>query len=143
VVRSRDPADVVGDGLPAVHRDDVQREIGRREDARATMLPVGFVVELRAKPGKQQAVAAFLADAEKLVDEEPGTLSWFAFRSGPTSFGIFDVFDVFDDEANRDVHLHGEGCKALEARGEELFGQNPSSHPSTSWRRSWAGPPST
>jgi quinol monooxygenase YgiN len=86
------------------------------------MPPVGFVVELQAQPGKQEAVAAFLTDAKKLVDEEPGTLLWFAFRSGPTSFGIFDVFD---DEANRDVHLHGEVRKALEARGPELFGAEP------------------
>ncbi|MGH3580923.1 MAG: putative quinol monooxygenase [Mycobacterium sp.] len=87
-----------------------------------TMPPLGFLVELEALPGKAAAVADFLAEAKKLVDDEPGTLAWFAFQRGPTSFGIFDVFG---SAADREAHLHGEVRKALEARGPELFSAQP------------------
>lgn len=77
---------------------------------------------LEAQPGREDDVAAFLLEAKTLVDREPGTRSWSGFRSGPTSFGIFDVFD---NEHDRDAHLHGEVRKALENRGAELFSRAP------------------
>jgi quinol monooxygenase YgiN len=86
------------------------------------MTGVGFFVELEARTGKEPALAAFLQDAKVLVDAEPGTLYWFAFRRGPSSFAIFDVFS--DDDA-RTVHLHGEVRKALEARGPEFLRAQP------------------
>jgi quinol monooxygenase YgiN len=86
------------------------------------MSPLGFVVELEALPGKEAAVAQFLEEAKLLVDDEPGTLSWFAYQRGPTSFGIFDVFG---SAADRDAHLHGEVRTALEARGPELLSAEP------------------
>lgn len=86
------------------------------------MSPLGFLVQLEAQPGREAAVAEFLAEAKRLVDDEPGTLLWFAFQTGPTSFGIFDVFG---SAADREVHLHGEVRKALEARGPALFSTEP------------------
>jgi hypothetical protein len=35
---------------------------------------------------------------------EPGTVAWFAIQTGPSTFGVYDVFP--DDEA-RDAHLAG------------------------------------
>jgi quinol monooxygenase YgiN len=87
-----------------------------------TMPPLGFVVELEVLPGKGDAVAEFLAEAKKLVDDEPGTLLWFAFQRGPTSFGIVDAFG---SAADRDRHLHGEVRKAREIRGPKLFSAKP------------------
>jgi quinol monooxygenase YgiN len=84
--------------------------------------PLGFLVELEALPGKESAVADFLREAKVLVDDEPGTLLWFAFQRGPTSFGIFDVFG---SAADRDTHLNGEVRKALQARGPELLSATP------------------
>ncbi|MEN4479754.1 antibiotic biosynthesis monooxygenase [Mycolicibacterium cosmeticum] len=86
------------------------------------MTALGFLVTLEAQPGREDEVVAFLMEAKALVDLEPGTRSWSAFRSGPSSFAIFDVFD---SEHDRDVHLHGEVRKALQARGGELFSQAP------------------
>ncbi|WP_028934062.1 putative quinol monooxygenase [Pseudonocardia spinosispora] len=86
------------------------------------MPSLGFLVELEAQQGKEDLVAEFLSEAKLLVDAEPGTVAWFAFRTGPTSFRIFDVFDTEDD---RQTHLHGEVRKALEKRGGELFGAPP------------------
>ena len=49
--------------------------------------------QLEAKPGMEQEVATFLTGARRMVDDEPDTTAWFAIRTGPRSFGIFDVFD--------------------------------------------------
>lgn len=78
----------------------------------------GFLVEFEARAGKEADVAGFLVDAQKLVEAEPGTLAWFAFRLGPSSFRIFDAFDSEDD---RQAHLQGKVREAIEARGDELF----------------------
>ncbi|OBB14278.1 antibiotic biosynthesis monooxygenase [Mycolicibacterium setense] len=82
----------------------------------------GFFVEFEARAGKEADVARFLADAQRLVEAEPGTLAWFAFRLGPSSFRIFDAFDTDDD---RQAHLRGKVREAIEARGDELFATPP------------------
>jgi quinol monooxygenase YgiN len=80
---------------------------------------------LEAKPGKEQEVADFLKSAKQLVLQEPGTLKWFAFQTGPATFGIFDTFA---DEEGRKAHLTGEVAKALFAKAEELFVGAPQLH---------------
>ncbi len=86
------------------------------------MVTVGLWVPLEAKPGKEEEVAAFLASAEALVDQEPETTAWFALRLGPSSFGIFDVFE---DDSGRQVHLSGKVAEALMAQADDLFATAP------------------
>jgi quinol monooxygenase YgiN len=66
--------------------------------------------ELEAKPGKEQELEDFLKSALPLAEQETGTLTWYAMKIGPASFGIFDTFA---DEAGRNAHLTGEIAKAL------------------------------
>lgn len=82
----------------------------------------GFFVEFEARPGKEEDVARFLIEAKALVDAEPGTLAWFAFRLGPSSFRIFDAFETEDD---RETHLQGEVRRRIEAWGDDLFAEPP------------------
>lgn len=86
------------------------------------MAAVGFLVELEAREGKADELAEFLREARALVDDEPGTVMWFAFRRGPRSFAIFDVFS---DDAARTVHLNGAVRSALERRGPDLLSARP------------------
>ncbi len=86
------------------------------------MVTVGLWVPLEAKPGKEEDVAAFLASAQALVDEEPETTAWFAARLGPSSFAIFDVFP---DDSGRQAHLTGKVAEALMAQAEDLFAAPP------------------
>jgi quinol monooxygenase YgiN len=79
-------------------------------------------VPLKAKPGKEQELEAFLASAVPLVNDEPGTISWFAIKEGPSSYAIFDTFD---DEAGRDAHLGGKVAAALMAKADELLAEPP------------------
>jgi quinol monooxygenase YgiN len=82
------------------------------------MNQLGLLVTLQARPGKEAEVEGFLKSALPLVEAETGTTTWFAFKFGPTTFGIFDTFK---DEAGRTAHVNGEVAKALFARAEELF----------------------
>jgi quinol monooxygenase YgiN len=82
----------------------------------------GLLVTLEAKPGLEDDLARFLVDAQELVAREPGTVAWFAFRTGPTSFGIFDVFP--DEEARR-AHLTGPVAAALVDRAADLLAEEP------------------
>jgi quinol monooxygenase YgiN len=87
------------------------------------MPTLGYLTTMHARPGKSADVAEFLTSTAKpLADKEPGTLLWFAFQSGPTSFG---VFDIFADEDARQDHLYGEVRQALDERSEELFSEAP------------------
>jgi quinol monooxygenase YgiN len=89
------------------------------------MSKVALYVPLEAKPGKEAEVAAFLKSALPLVEDEPGTVTWFAIQEGPSSFAIFDTFD---DEAGRDAHLNGKVAAALMAKASELLAKPPVIH---------------
>ena len=52
-----------------------------------------LLARLEAKSGKEEEVAAFLAGALPLAQAEPGTQTWFAWRIGASTFGIFDTFE--------------------------------------------------
>ena len=57
------------------------------------MTHFALYVELKAKPGKEEEVAAFLANARSLVLAETGTVAWFAVRFDKATFAIFDAFN--------------------------------------------------
>jgi len=86
------------------------------------MTALALYVELKAKPGKEDAVAAFLASAKGLVDAEPGTISWFAVRFDHSTFAIFDAFD---DDGGREAHLSGKVAAALMENAAELLAVAP------------------
>ena len=86
------------------------------------MTAVSLYVELKAKPGKEEKLAAFLAGAQSLVAAETGTVTWFAVRFDLATFAIFDTFD---NEAGRDAHLAGEVAAALMAHADELLATAP------------------
>ena len=86
------------------------------------VVKVGLLVRLEAKPGKEKEVDHFLRSALPLVEEEPATTAWFAIQIGPTTFGIFDVFQ---DETGRDAHLEGKVAAELKKKALKLFAQEP------------------
>ena len=65
------------------------------------MVSLAIYASMEAKPGKEAEVEAFLRSAVPLVEAEPGTIAWFAIRTAPNKFGIFDVFE---NEAGRQAH---------------------------------------
>jgi quinol monooxygenase YgiN len=87
-----------------------------------TEVTVGLLVTLEAKEGQEQGLADFLKSALPLVEAEPETVSWFAFRIDASRFGIFDVFP---GSSGRDAHLSGPVAEALLGRADELLGSPP------------------
>jgi quinol monooxygenase YgiN len=63
-----------------------------------------------------------LALSAILVQQEPGTTTWFALRLGPSTFGIFDTFAAED---GRQAHLNGPIAAALMAKAGELLAKQP------------------
>jgi quinol monooxygenase YgiN len=90
------------------------------------MVRLGILARMEAKAGKEDEVAAFLEGALPLVQEEPGTVTWYAIRIGPSEFGIFDSFE---EETARQAHLSGKVAEALMAKASELFVRPPDIQP--------------
>jgi quinol monooxygenase YgiN len=86
------------------------------------MLTLSLFVRLEAKPGKEEALAAFLMQGLQLANQESTTPLWFALRFGPTTFAIFDAFR---DEGGRKAHLDGPIAKALLAQAPDLLATPP------------------
>jgi quinol monooxygenase YgiN len=86
------------------------------------MLTRSLFVRLEAKPGKENDVAAFLAQGLELANQEKTTPVWFAFRLAPTTFAIVDAFE---DESGRQTHLTGPSAKALMSQAPTLLASPP------------------
>ena len=86
------------------------------------MVTKALIVRLEAKTGQEEKLAGFLGEALPLVQQEPETIAWFAFRIDASSFTIVDAFP---DDAGRRAHLEGAVAAALEQKGVELLARPP------------------
>jgi quinol monooxygenase YgiN len=82
------------------------------------MAKLAIWVMLKAKPGKEADVEAFLKQGAVMSKDEAKTVNWYGVKMSP---GIYGVFDTFNDEDGRDAHLNGEIARALMANASELF----------------------
>jgi quinol monooxygenase YgiN len=89
------------------------------------MAKYALYVSLKAKPGKEKDVEAFLKQGAEMAKGESQTEAWYGLDEGD---GRYSVFDTFNDEAGRDAHLNGEIAKALMAKASELFSEPPQIH---------------
>ncbi len=86
------------------------------------MVKLALLVRVEAKPGKEEAVEAFLKSALVMAEQEEETVSWYALKIGTSTFGIFDTFD---GEEGRDAHLSGKIAAALMEHAGELLSVPP------------------
>ena len=86
------------------------------------MVKYAIVARVEAKPGKEEAVEQFLKSALPLAEDEKETISWYALKMGPSTFGIFDTFN---DESGREAHLNGKIAAALMQHADELLSKPP------------------
>ena len=68
------------------------------------MVNLGLLVRLEAKPGKESEVENFLRESLLMAQEEPLTITWFAIRLGPSTFGLLKDLP---NETGRQEHLSG------------------------------------
>src|SRR5438105_2279400 len=86
------------------------------------MFTVGVVARFEAKPGTHEEMERFFRGGLAIVEEQPSTTVWFAFRTGPTSYGAFAAFET---DAHREALLSAGGPK-LSAEFSGLFANPPS-----------------
>ena len=86
------------------------------------MVKYALIARVEAKPGKEDAVEQFLKSALPLAEDEKETVSWYALKMGPSTFGIFDTFN---DEAGREAHLSGKIAAAIMQHADELLSKPP------------------
>jgi quinol monooxygenase YgiN len=86
------------------------------------MTKVALLVELKAKLGKEQELATFLTAQQSMAAVEPGMLAWFFVRLDAQTFALFDVFN---EDADRQAHLSGSMAAALMPRADELLASPP------------------
>jgi quinol monooxygenase YgiN len=82
----------------------------------------GVLALLEAKSDKGEELQAFLQQGREIAAGEPGTVTWYAFKLGETTYGIFDTFETEDA---RDAHVGGEIPKALASVGPDLLAGDP------------------
>jgi quinol monooxygenase YgiN len=82
----------------------------------------GLLAQLEAKGDKGEELAAFLQAGRALALDEPGTVTWYAFRISDTRYGIFDTFET---EAARQDHLNGAIPAALAKVATDLLAEAP------------------
>ncbi|MCG8388108.1 MAG: hypothetical protein MJA30_21345 [Cytophagales bacterium] len=78
----------------------------------------GLLVLLKAKEGKAPRVENFLLGGKKLVDDEPGTVSWYAIQF---TYDTFAIFDTFAENEGREAHLKGKVAAALVENAPEIL----------------------
>jgi protease I len=123
LVTSRKP-----DDIPAFNREMVKlfarplEELQRETAAEEEDAGVALFVRLEARPGREQDVVNLLRGGLPMVEEEPGTTSWYGMRLGDSTFGIFDTFA---DDSGRQAHLAGRVARELQQRGPDLFSRPP------------------
>lgn len=87
------------------------------------MTKVALLIEMKAKPGKEADVEAFLAKEASLVKGEAGTLTWHAAKIEGEA-GVYRVFDTFADDAGREAHLNGPAGQEFVDKADELFAES-------------------
>jgi quinol monooxygenase YgiN len=83
---------------------------------------LGILALLEARAGKGEDLADFLRSGREIAAREEGTVTWYAFKVGETTYGIFDTFE---SEEGRQAHLNGEIPKALGQVASDLLASDP------------------
>jgi quinol monooxygenase YgiN len=86
------------------------------------METVALWVQLEAKKGRETEIETLLRESLTVANRESGTVSWYALKLGPTSYGIFDTFQT---NKEREAHLAGEIAKMLQEKAADLFSKPP------------------
>ncbi len=86
------------------------------------MVKFALLARLEAKPGKEEALEAFLKSALPMAEDEKDNVEWFALKISPSTFGIFDTFN---HEEGREAHLKGKIAAALMEHADDLLSTSP------------------
>jgi hypothetical protein len=86
------------------------------------MVSVGVLARFEVKPGLEAQAAGFVKEGLPLVEAQPATTVWFAFRQSDTTYG---AFAAFANEHDREALLSAGGPQ-LSKKYAHLFAVAPS-----------------
>jgi hypothetical protein len=86
------------------------------------MVTVGVLARFEFKDGNESAAENFFASGRDVVEQQPASTVWFAFRLGLREYG---AFAAFANEGDREALLSSGGPK-ISAQNAELFVRPPS-----------------
>lgn len=87
----------------------------------AVVVNVGVLAKFEAKPGSGAEMADFFTEGLPLVEAQPETTVWFAFRLSETTYG---AFAAFANDRDRDALLSAGGPQ-LSEKYRHLFTSPP------------------
>jgi hypothetical protein len=73
------------------------------------MVTVGVLATFEFTAGREAAVEQFFRQGQLVVEGQPDTTQWFAYRLGATTYG---AFAVFANDEDRDALLSAGGPRA-------------------------------
>jgi quinol monooxygenase YgiN len=85
------------------------------------MMTVGVLARFEAKLGNEADVERFFQEGLPIVQRQPASTAWFAFRLEPTTFGAFAAFASEEER----LALLSAGGPVLAERYSEIFAQPP------------------
>lgn len=85
------------------------------------MTTVGVLARFEFKPAHDEDASRFFSEGRTIVENQPETTGWFAFRLGPTTYC---AFASFADAADRDALLAA-GGPVLSKKFGHLFATPP------------------
>lgn len=88
----------------------------------AAQVRKAILLTLKSQEGHAADIEKFLLDGKPIVDEEPDTIAWFAFKIDADHYAIFDVFP---DNGGRFAHLTGHVPRELAKQALTLLGGFP------------------
>ncbi len=86
------------------------------------MVRVGVLARFETEPGSDEEMAAFFREGLPIVETQPATTVWFAFRVSDTTYGAFAAFAT----AEHREALLASGGPQLSQRYRHLFTVPPS-----------------
>ena len=94
-------------GLPDMSSSEI---VAAKLPNGTTQARLALYVPIETRLGQGRDFGEMLVAAKQMADAEPGTIAWYALRSGPNDFAIIDFFA---DEEGRQAHLNGPIAAAL------------------------------
>lgn len=86
------------------------------------MVTVGVLAHFHFRQGNESVAEQFFQNGRMVVEQQPATTVWFAFRLGPTTYGAFAAFASDED---REALLSSGGPKLAKSNAD-LFDRPPS-----------------
>jgi hypothetical protein len=86
------------------------------------VVTVGVLGRFEFKIDDEAAAELFFSNGRAIVDQQPATTVWFAYRLGP---GVYGAFAAFASDEDRQALLSAGGPRAAAANAE-LFVRPPS-----------------